>query len=529
MAHCRQFYFLFFILLFLSAADRITAQADDALKLSIGSHKVSESDYLTFIMETDPDNRLSEEDLTRRFLTYHLKVYDARSRGFDTMQQHVASVAELRQLLAIEKTDFDYLGDSMVMRYFERTRWEIALSHIRIDIEGSMHSDTLDEYVFVDSIRHLADSETKFKALAYAFSDSRTAADSGYIGVLTGMQAPFPLEEMAFNTDVGSVSEIYRTSGSYHLVFVHSKTMSADPPGTSREMENEVRNHYQHDQTRLNYLRDKYLRNVLAFYGFRFFEDAYEEFVMFGASAFNEGKWVAPELKGNEKALFQIGNRTATFSDFSGYLSEQAFAYRIVNYRPVINSHFQDFMFQVTKAYDQAHIGQRFPDVQRTLDRFSNGLLIQMIDSELAREAALDVKGLKRHFRKNKEQYKVQGYSGLVIWFSDVQSRMKLEFEIRNMDAGPDSLERILGNYPGIEKTERVEVKKGMNPVIDHFIWKQSPFLPGYSLVIISGDFTELPASDYKEVFAQVVYDHSGEMEADYIRQLKKKHTVKIY
>jgi hypothetical protein len=152
-----------------------------------------------------------------------------------------------------------------------------------------------------------------------------------------------------------------------------------------------------------------------------------------------------------------------------------------------------------------------------------------MIDSELAREAARDVKGLEKQFRKNKGKYKVQGYDGLIIWFSDMQSRMQLEFEIRNMDADPDSLERMLGNYPGIEKTERVEVKKGMNPVIDHFIWKQSPFLPGYSLVITSGDFTELPASDYKEVFAQVVYDHSGEMEADYIKQLKKKYNVKIY
>ena len=180
----------------------------------------------------------------------------------------------------------------------------------------------------------------------------------------------------------------------------------------------------------------------------------------------------------------------------------------------------------VKKAFDEslAH-----PDFKTNIGGYSDALLLNCIENEIWESASLDSAGLKKLYRKNREQYHVTGFDGLIIRFSDVKAKQKLEFEINNSDLKMDELASDLqGRYGEIVEVEEVLVRKGESSIIDHFIWKQSRFESAYTLIMVKGETIHLPSENFDEVISDVVIDYKEIAEDKWIRELRKRYKIRL-
>ena len=620
-----------FISLFFSAGI-MWAQEEAMVSLQIEDKFIPAGTYRQFLQIHDPERLKPEKENLRDYLAYQLKIYEAGERRYDTLKKFRNEMSLFRDMYTDQFLDFDRLDEKILREYYRRILTEREISHLRIDIDGDLYKDTLDEYILVDSIRELVVRGADFNVIAARYSDAQTSVDSGYLGYITGMETPFPLEEMAYNTDPGNVSEVFRTSGSYHLVFVHQEIPSRGtvivsnifkkagsglsetehlaiqheldslkilaeegvdfpqlsrthsdrlgkeeifvelPPIRSRgknpelaqaafelkhdgeisqvvktrkgyyvlkrleyipvqdyrSVKSELSRYYGNNPTRKNYLHDRFLRNVLNYYGFNFYQEAYDDFVPYGRYAFKKGKWIEPEDLDRDRIIFEIGDHPITYQDFSGYLSQQQFAYDFINYPPVVGKHFQDFFLEEVVDYQKQHLEARYPRVDSVMLQYRNTLFIQMIEDEILKNASNDTRGLKKQFTKNKEKYSVQGFEGVIIQFTSMRDRQKLEYEINNLDSDTESLQESLKKYGDAITTQEVTVYRGENDIVDHFIWKQSKFQPGYSLILVKGQKIKLPARNYREALTEVIIDHAEACEKKYIRSLKRKYKTKL-
>lgn len=625
-------YFIFILFLFSLLCSPIRAQHSKPIQLKIEDITIPPTEFQQFLEIHDPLGEKKRRDNIQAYVNYQLKLYEARQLRFDTLSSYKNELSEFRNTYATKFLNFDRLDEDHLREYYRRTITEVEISHFRIDIQGDLYKDTLNEYTLVDSLRTAVSSGAGFRSLAAKYSDAQTAADSGHLGFITGMQVPFPLEEMAFETEPGSVSKIYRTSGSYHLVFVYSQKPSrgtvhimgiykkggrsypaehnlqvkkeldslrnlaesgldfkrlalkhsdlsdegekepyfppirsgGNQPGIAdaafslekdgqispivktpqgyyilrreafqalrdfHSMKPEIRDYYSNNPTRRNYLHDKFLRYVLNYYGFNFYQDAYKKFVTYGKNAFHQGKWIPPEDLDSDRIIFEIGDSGITFNDFSSYLGNKEFAWEFINYPPVIGKHFQDFFFIQIYEYQKQHLEDRYQAFGSIMKQFQKTLLIQRIQDEMLQQASNDSRGLENQFNKNRKKYTVQGFEGLIIQFSTMRDRQKLEFMINNLDFDTDILQDTLEAYNNVLNIRRVRVRKGENDVIDHFIWRQSRFQPHYSLIMVKGQKVQLPARNYQEALTEVLLDYSEHFEDRFIRTLKKNYNVRV-
>jgi len=631
MIHMRTFLVLIFCLCY--SVDHVSSQDASPIILSIENKGITLSDYVNFVMRNDPEGTKTLKENSNDFIDYQLKLYEARMRGYDTTDLYLEDLAMYRDFLAEGYLAFDQLGDKKVEEYYTRIVKEIKISHIRVDIEGDLYRDTLSDYRQIDSLLHLIKSGENFNALAHKFSDGYSAGDSGHLGYITGMQIIFPLEELAFNTGIGEVSDIFRTSASYHLIKVHNQkdsrgsisveriykmagaSYSADhnrkvrqeldslrkriidgedfgsiayrhsdflpeeemdielqwirsggrterfvdaafelerdgeispvistnegfylikrleykPVPPLSEAREAIYRYYRNHSPRQNYLRDKFLRNVMNTYGFTFNKDSYGRFVRYGQNSFKDGQWIEPPDLEKGRVIFTIGDRDVTFLDLSQYFSMQQFPYSFINYPPVVGQHFQKFFLEEILSYEKDHLESRYPEFNAKMKEYSDALLINSIEDEIWKNASLDSTGLINHYRKTKEMYRVSGFDGLIITFRDVKARQKLEFEINNLKLNLDELAgELQTNYGDKLETRRVLVRKGESKIIDHFIWKQSRFENEYTLIMVKGNLTKLPADNFDEVASDVLIDYQKIFKVNWIRGLRKEYSYKL-
>ena len=170
----------------------------------------------------------------------------------------------------------------------------------------------------------------------------------------------------------------------------------------------------------------------------------------------------------------------------------------------------------------------RYPEFAATMHDYYNTMLLQNLENKILKEASNNHLGLEKQFKRNKERYTIQGFEGLIIYFTDMRARQKLEYEIKSMDLDINILEDKLSTFGDLLEVEKVRVRKGENEIVDHFIWKQSPFKKHYSLIIIEGDCIKLPANKYEEAYSDVLLDYMIDYEKEYIQKLKKKYKLII-
>ena len=176
------------------------------------------------------------------------------------------------------------------------------------------------------------------------------------------------------------------------------------------------------------------------------------------------------------------------------------------------------------------------PELQYLVNEYYDGLLLyEVAKTNVWDKAANDVVGLENHFKANKKTYKWEEprFDGFVIHAND-KSVLKKAKKIVKKYADADwraVIQQELNKDSVVCLVQGPYLcKKGENKFIDavKFKGKETKPLRKYSMYDVVGKMKKQPTT-YNDVKAQVVNDHTQNMEKQWVETLRKKYQVIIH
>lgn len=159
------------------------------------------------------------------FIDYKLKIAEAKAQGLDKGETYKAELSKYRDQLSRNYLFEDKFTEDLAREAYERGKKEVNATHILVLVSyEAKPQDTLLAYNKIKSIRELALNGADFVQLAKDNSEEPNAETSGgQLGYFSVFNMVYPFETAAYNTKVGTISEIVRTSFGYHIIKVNDR------------------------------------------------------------------------------------------------------------------------------------------------------------------------------------------------------------------------------------------------------------------------------------------------------------------
>lgn len=206
------------------------AQAQDPVLLQIDNNRVTKSEFLQVYLKNNNDpkyDKASLDEYMELYRKFKLKVTEAEDLRYDTIPKLQKELEGYRKQLALPYLIDSAQNEALVKEAYERTKTEVRASHILVNLESNASpADTLVAYARIMGLKKRIEKGEDFATVAKGKngSDDPSAANNGGdIGYFTAFQMVYPFEDKAFNTEVGSISEPFRTRFGYHIVKVTDK------------------------------------------------------------------------------------------------------------------------------------------------------------------------------------------------------------------------------------------------------------------------------------------------------------------
>lgn len=218
------------ILTFLSVTAVFSQNKKEVLMTIDGKPVYSNEFKRVYMKNLDLVQDESQKDIDgylQLFIDYKLKIAEAEAQNLDKESAYKSEYSKYRDQLSRNYLFEDKVTEELAKEAYERGKEDIDASHIliRVDYE-SVPQDTLAAYNKIKSIRDKAVKGEDFAQLAKTYSEEPGAKESGgNLGYFTVFNMVYPFENAAYNTKVGEISKIVRTTFGYHILKVNDRRM----------------------------------------------------------------------------------------------------------------------------------------------------------------------------------------------------------------------------------------------------------------------------------------------------------------
>ncbi len=216
--------------LFVSIVFMSDAQNEETPLLEINGNPYT-LDEFNYIF--DKNNSISKEPVSKEeyldlFVNYKLKVVEATAQGLDTLPNFKKELTYYRNELSKPYLMDKKATEEIAKEAYERMLEDVDVSHILIRMpKNPFPEDTLKAYNKISEVREKIINGADFEAMAVEYSqDPSVKTNKGRLGFISVFQTVYPFETAAYNTPVGDISPIVRTSFGYHIVKVNAKRES---------------------------------------------------------------------------------------------------------------------------------------------------------------------------------------------------------------------------------------------------------------------------------------------------------------
>lgn len=177
---------------------------------------LSEFEYLYHKNNAQQARPQSLDEYVDMFVTYKLKVADAKVAGIDTTQAFVREFDGYRNELAQPYLRDTTVENALVAEAYSHMLRNVDTDHIMLPLRD-------DQKVVADSLRAALDAGADFYDIAKKHSvDPSCHYNGGHIGWVAAGVYPYEFEKMVYETPVGKISPVFSTPYGYHIVRVNA-------------------------------------------------------------------------------------------------------------------------------------------------------------------------------------------------------------------------------------------------------------------------------------------------------------------
>jgi len=235
----------------------VRGQHDEDKKLfSINGIDVYDSEFIRVYEKNKDivveDERKGFDDYFDLFVDFKLKLTQAREMKLDTASAYISELEKYREQLIQPYLQNPEATEDLIREAYDRTVTEVDASHILVRLEpDASPADTLKAFEKISKARNEIVNGADFDSIARMYSeDPSVQMNNGSLGYFSAFSMVYAFENAAYQTEVGHVSNPFRTQFGYHIVKVNDKRKS---PGEVQVAHIMVKN----DSTKLNQSKDK--------------------------------------------------------------------------------------------------------------------------------------------------------------------------------------------------------------------------------------------------------------------------------
>lgn len=235
-----------FLLFHLKSVSQNQINEKDIL-LTVNGRGIEAGEFMRMYQKSPaPDDNSDIDDFLEKFIIYKLKVADAISEGYDTLESFASELSGYRNQLAQEYLSDRETRDKILHQAYDRYLTEINAWHILVNCpQDASPSDTLTAWKKAMEIRERIINGEPFEQVARSSSDDRSVTlNGGNLGYFTAFQMIMPFEDAVFSLKKNVISMPVRTSYGYHIIKVTDRRpskgkikvahiMKSAPPGAS--------------------------------------------------------------------------------------------------------------------------------------------------------------------------------------------------------------------------------------------------------------------------------------------------------
>lgn len=220
------------ILFIIGLGLNVSAQKDPEI-MNIDGKSITKSEFLQIYLKNNDSPKYDSVTMNEYidlFVKFKLKVAEAEELGYDTIPKLLNELEGYKKQLALPYLVDSAKNESLVKEAYDRTKNEVKASHILVRLKpNATPEDTLKAYNKISALRKRIMDGEDFSAVAKGkggSEDPSAEQNGGSLGYFTAFQMVFPFEDKAYKTNVGEVSQPFRTRFGYHILKVDDKRVA---------------------------------------------------------------------------------------------------------------------------------------------------------------------------------------------------------------------------------------------------------------------------------------------------------------
>ena len=214
--------------IFLFVTFTLSAQSPNDILLTIGKRTITVGEFERIYKKNATLNTVDKQSVTdyfELFLKFKLKVSAALDKGLDTLSSFKKELRGYRDQLAKSYLTDNQAIDSLTREAYEHSLYDVNASHILVLFpENYTAADTLACYNKIIEAQKKLKAGESFESVAIKFSsDPAVKTNRGNLGNITPFRFPYLFERIAYQTNVGEISNYFRTNFGYHIIKVNDR------------------------------------------------------------------------------------------------------------------------------------------------------------------------------------------------------------------------------------------------------------------------------------------------------------------
>ena len=562
--------------------------AQDKVLLTIDGDSVMQSEFLYIYQKNNQETAVDKKSMDEYldlFVNFKLKVKEAEALGYDTTESFKKEFASYRKQAAPKYMEDPQLEDEMVRLSYDHMCRQRRVAHICVQCPMDADSATTaralakieDARVRVTTgkmqevkkgkrVQFVQGPVEDFKAVAMEVSeDPNLQATRGEVGWIVPFRYVWSFEKAAYATEVGQVSDVFRTQYGFHIMLVEEERPYEEVHASHiMKMCNTAI-----DSIALPFKAEMMGVWKLATLG----ED-------FAALAREHSQDKGSAAKGGDLGWFPRGRMVQPFEDVAfgmkeGEISEvfaSRFGWHVVKMHgrrgvQPLDSIYDQLKKQMQRderhqdvekkwveklrreynmpqsatrqevlAMEDKHLEAKYPEFRHLVQEYHDGILLFDVSlKEVWDKATLDTTGLETFFSANKKNYKWDAprWKGIVFYCKDAATEKTVKQLIKA--ANKDSIQSYIDKRMNLDsvvyvRSEKGLWKQGQSPVLDKLVWKTGDWTAPeeYPNVFILGKKIKNP-EEYMDERGKVTSDYQDFLEKAWVEQLRAKHEVVIF
>ena len=415
-------------------------------------------------------------------------------------------------------------------------RGEVIVEHIMIlnKKEGTAEEQAKAKTTIDDIYKKIQQGE-KFEDLAKQFSEDKTSSQKG--GLLnrfgSGQLSSEEFETMAFSLTLENpISKPFETAFGWHIIKLIEKFNVKSFEEIKPEFESKIS---KDDRSRLitNSLNEKLRKQ----FPIKRNDKLYALLTKSVNNSVYTQNWELPvDTKPFNGELFAIKTKVITGTDFLNYVKTHQKPDN--NIKPIklwVDTNYQNFVDEQLNVYYNDNLENEFPEFKAVMEEYRDGLLLfDLMEKEIWNKSKTDTIGLENFYKLHKEDYKWKNRFDVTIISSTNMDAIKKAQKMLKKGNTSDQIKAKLNVNDKVLVMSNAGIFEEDNDALP----KNLKFETGVSEIIKDGEYyfvcevNKTISADYKtleECKGKVINDYQQDLEANWVGELRKEYTVKVY